>query len=185
MDFETLIIKIAKILNKLRIPYFITGGYAVAVWGRLRATFDIDVVIEMFHPQVDKFAKEMRGLGKAVYIDEDMMSEALARRGEFNVIHPESGIKMDFFVAGVNPQGKQELARARAYTIKEQKVFFISPEDLILSKLRWYQQGGGERHLEDAQSVIKKSGKLLDDKYLKKQISAQSLDELWMKIRKD
>lgn len=182
MDFENLIVKIAKILNKLGISYFITGGYAVAVWGRLRATFDIDVVIEMFHPQVDRFAKEMRSLGKAVYVDEDTMREALVQGGEFNVIHPESGIKIDFFVAGTGQRGKQELSRARAQTIKGQEVFFISPEDLILSKLRWYQQGGGERHLEDAQSVIKKSSELLDHEYLKVQIVKQSLSELWEKI---
>lgn len=182
MDFETLVVKIAKILNKLKIPSFITGGYAVAVWGRLRATFDIDVVIEMFHPQIKELAKEMRDLGKAVYVDEEMMREALKKRGEFNVIHPDSGIKIDFFVASSNPQARQELTRAKAHLIKGQKVFFISPEDLILSKLRWHKQCGGEHHLEDARSVIKKSGELLDYKYLEEQVKAQSIGELWKKI---
>lgn len=35
---EKLLCKIAEILEKLRIPYIITGGFAVAVWGRPRFT---------------------------------------------------------------------------------------------------------------------------------------------------
>lgn len=46
MTFHQLIIKIAKILEKLNIQYAVTGGYAVSVLGRPRATFDIDIVIE-------------------------------------------------------------------------------------------------------------------------------------------
>jgi len=37
---EKLLIKITKILESLNIKYFITGGFAVSVWGRPRATFD-------------------------------------------------------------------------------------------------------------------------------------------------
>lgn len=41
MDLEKLLIKIAEILEKLSVDYFVTGGFAVSVWGRPRATFDI------------------------------------------------------------------------------------------------------------------------------------------------
>ena len=183
MDFENLIVKIAKILERLDIPYIITGGYAVAVWGRLRATFDVDVVIEMLHPNVAAFAKAMRTLGKEVYVDEAMIRETLRWRGEFNVIHGESGLKIDFFIPRDIGQTKKALARARFKKVKGQRVYFISPEDLILSKLRWVSQGGGEKHMEDAQSVVKRSGDILDRAYLEAQAKEQKVQDLWRRVR--
>lgn len=47
MDFQKLIIEIAKILDTLAIKYAITGGYAVSVWGKPRSIFDVDVIIEL------------------------------------------------------------------------------------------------------------------------------------------
>jgi hypothetical protein len=39
-----LLIEIAKILDKLKIPYLVTGGIAVLIWGRPRFTADIDII---------------------------------------------------------------------------------------------------------------------------------------------
>ena len=46
-DPKHLLVSIARILDDLKIPYLITGGIAVLVWGRPRFTADIDVVIEV------------------------------------------------------------------------------------------------------------------------------------------
>jgi len=34
-------------LDKLRIPYVLTGGLAVSYWGAPRTTHDIDIIIEI------------------------------------------------------------------------------------------------------------------------------------------
>jgi len=47
MEIEKFLIKIVQILENLKIDYFVTGGLAVSVWGRPRATFDIDIVIKL------------------------------------------------------------------------------------------------------------------------------------------
>ena len=47
MEQETLLRKIAAALEQLGIPYLITGGLAVTVWGRPRFTADIDIVVEI------------------------------------------------------------------------------------------------------------------------------------------
>lgn len=43
-DPRKLLIKIAKILKELKIPYLVTGGVAVLIWGRPRFTADIDIL---------------------------------------------------------------------------------------------------------------------------------------------
>ncbi len=167
MDFQELLVKIAKILNKLRIPYIVTGGYAVSVWGRPRSTFDIDVVIEIPKSKIDALAKALREVSKMGYVDEFMMENAVERKGEFNFIHAESGIKIDFWVLKDKLLEISKMERRIFKKILGEKVYFISPEDLILSKLEWYEKTQSTRQLEDVESVLRISGKKLDMKYLK------------------
>ncbi len=164
---EKLLTEIVKILDNLGIKYFITGGFAVSVWGRPRATFDIDIVVKIIESHANKLAVAWRGISKAGYADEDAIKEAIKNKGEFNFIDPESGLKVDFWVekeSGVNPP---EFQNRKAKKINRRNVFFVSPEDLILSKLQWYELSNSERHIDDIRSVFKISGKKLDKKYLR------------------
>lgn len=173
MDFQELMQKIAKILGDLKILYAVTGGYAVAMWGRPRSTFDIDVIVQVYKPQIKAFRRALQNISKLSYLDEDAIEEAVKREGEFNFIHTESGIKIDFWVAGSNPISQLELERRISKTINGQRVYFISPEDLILSKLRWYKESKSNRHLEDIESILKIQ-KNLDYGYLRKWAKIQS-----------
>ncbi len=46
-DPRQLLVSITKTLKYLNIPYLVTGGIAVLVWGRPRFTADIDIVVEL------------------------------------------------------------------------------------------------------------------------------------------
>ncbi len=95
---EKLLIKIAKILSDLEIKYFVTGGFAVSVWGRPRATFDIDIIVKLIEPHAVPLAKALKEISKAGYADENMIKDAIRHNGEFNFIDPNSGLKIDFWV---------------------------------------------------------------------------------------
>lgn len=182
MDFQKLLIKIVKILEKLNIAYFITGGFAVSLWGRPRSTLDIDVVIKLQEPQIKALINSLRGLSVAGYIEEDTIREALQEGGEFNFVHPESGIKVDFWIAKKDTASQTEFKRKVAKKIDGHPVYFISPEDLILSKLWWYKESNSSRHLEDAESVLKNSR--VDIKYIKKKAELQSTAKILIGIKK-
>ena len=97
---------------------------------------------------------------------------------EFNFVYPESNLKVDFFVAGSDQFNKQKLARRISLDINGEKVNFVSPEDLILSKLLWYKSSHSNRQLEDAESVLKIQKDKLDFNYLKKWTSIQETDKI-------
>lgn len=106
------------------------------------------------------------GLGEAGYIDEDVANEMVRGGGEFNFIDVVTGVKVDFWVAS---NGEFDFSRFKRRTTKEileQKIYFTSPEDLILSKLKWFKESRSNRHLEDAESIMKISGENLDMRYL-------------------
>ncbi len=168
IDPQKLLVKIVSVLDKLEIKYFVTGGLAVSVWGRPRATFDIDIVIKLIEPKVAPLAKALRELYKMGYIDEDSAKEAIIRNGEFNFIDGETGAKVDFWTEKNSEFDQIRFQRRKAEIIDRKKVYFISPEDLILTKLEWYQMSESTRQLEDIESILKISGNKLDMNYLRK-----------------
>jgi hypothetical protein len=77
MEATSLLVTIANILARLKIPYVITGGMTVSVWGRIRFTADIDIVVELLPKNVKPLVKELFGVDKDVYVFEDAILEAL------------------------------------------------------------------------------------------------------------
>jgi len=148
---EKLLCQIVKILDKLEIPYIVTGGFAVAVLAKPRFTADIDIVIELIAKKISQLAKSLISIDKDVYLSEEAMKEALKNKGEFNFIHPQTGLKVDFWI---KRYPFEKFGRAIIKVIDGQKVNFISSEDLILSKLIWYKEGQGAKQLEDIKSIL-------------------------------
>jgi len=149
---EGLLCEIAKILKELKIPYIVTGGFAVAVLAKPRFTADIDIVVELLPKNVPQLVKRLFSIDKDVYVSEGAIKDAIKRKGEFNFIHPQTGLKVDFWVKRYS---FEKFERAIVKKIDGQKINFISAENLILSKLIWYKEGQGARQLEDIKSILK------------------------------
>lgn len=178
-DPHQLLIALVKILNRLKIPYMVTGGIAVLMWGRIRLTADIDVVIELKNNQIKSFREALLSLGKAAYIDADAMEEALRHHGEFNFIDANSGLKIDFWI--LDDKDPFDISRFKRRVYKSslgQRVAFTTAEDLLLAKLKWYKKSGSSRQLEDSESIVKVSGKKLDRVYLSNWAKKLGLTEL-------
>ncbi|MBI2329788.1 nucleotidyltransferase [Candidatus Daviesbacteria bacterium] len=181
MELENTLKKVARILHKFTIPYLVTGGVAIVVWGRPRYTADIDIVIELKKKKVNKL---VAALAKEGYIDEDAVNEALKSRGEFNFIDNSSSMKVDFWILDLSEFDKTRLKRAVVRNISGLPVKFSSPEDLILRKLLWFNQSKSTRQLEDIHSVMAIIKNQLDYGYLKKWARKQgTLDLLEEMIR--
>ena len=175
-------LRVAKILDKLKIPYIITGGMAVSVWGRPRSTADIDIIVELFSKNIHRLAKELLMVNKDVYISEDAIKEALEYKGEFNFIDPQSQLKVDFWIVK-DVFNKNEIERAVSQEFEGYKIKFVSPEDLVLSKLLWYKGSNSTRHLDDTKSVLAITK--INLKYVKEWAKRQGTIEILEKLLKD
>lgn len=167
-DPKNLLVNIAKILKELKIPYIITGGMAVLVWGRPRFTADIDIVVELDQNKVDKLEKALMSLSDVGYFDKKAVQEAINSKNEFNFIDGNTGIKVDFWVLSDDSFDLSRLKRRKIKKVLGENVYFSSPEDLILIKLKWYKKSSMSRQIEDVESILKISDKKIDFKYLKK-----------------
>jgi hypothetical protein len=90
-------------------------------------------------------------------IDADMIYDAIKRRSCFNIIHLKTMFKVDIFILKNNPYEIMEFSRRKPELLPDQdtSVNVATPEDIVLNKLLWYQEGGGvsERQWEDAKEM--------------------------------
>jgi hypothetical protein len=179
---EELLKKIASILEELKIPYAVTGGFAVSVWGRPRYTADIDIIVELLEKNIKPLAKKLLEIEKNVYVDEDMIREALLYSSEFNFIEPDFGLKVDFFVKDSTPYNKLKIKRRIKQDIFGQNIFFVSPEDLILSKLLWGKESESFKQQADVKTILENKKLKLDFEYLKNWAKKQGTIEMLEKL---
>lgn len=183
MSIQKFINQIASKLNQLEIPYVISGGIAVSIWGKPRHTADVDIVIEINSSEkVVDLIKALKKEFPKSYSDEKMALDAFNRKSEFNIIEPEYGLKADFFFTKGEFQ-QQEIKRGKNIKVDDRMIRFISPEDLIISKLKWYKEGQSTRQLEDIKSVMDIQNKL-DQRYLVLWINKLGLKKEWEKLEK-
>lgn len=187
IDPRHLLVKIAEILERLGIPYAVTGGIAVFIWGKPRFTADIDIITLIQVNDIEGLVKELRKLSEYSYVDEGAIRDAFLRNGEFNFIDGTSGIKVDFWILKRGGFSKIQIERRIPRVVLGKKVYFVSPEDLILNKLIWYKEGESVKQKEDVKTILKFQKKL-DRNYLRKWAKIHStfqiLEKLWKESEK-
>lgn len=169
-------------LERLNIPYLITGGMAVVIWGRPRFTADVDIVIELTQENLPRLADALEDFCEMGMIDREAMKDAMERGGEFNYIDADSDVKVDFWVVGNMPFDRERLRRSvkrEAYGIS---MSFISPEDLLLSKLVWIQKGS-YRSIDDVVSILQSQKESLDWDYISRWVESLGVEEELRKAR--
>lgn len=184
MEFAILLAKLGETLDELKINYLISGGIAVGVWSRPRHTADIDTVIEVANTgKVEELITKLKANFRG-YIDLEQAREAFGRKKEFNIIEQDYGVKIDFWFSAGTEYDKEKFCRSRRRKIGDKMIKFISPEDLIISKLIWSKKAGGSwRQLDDIKSVLAVQGKFLDCDYLRLWIKKLGLREEWERAK--
>ncbi len=170
-------------LERLNLPYFITGSTVTIFYGEPRFTNDIDVVVDLPESIVSEFCRQFHEDG--FYISEAVARDAIRRRSQFNIIHPGSGLKIDVILPLANEFNESRFKRARRVQAGvDWDASFASPEDAIIKKLEYYHEGGSEKHLRDIAGVLKTSGPQIDLSYIEHWAATLGLAEIWLSVLK-
>lgn len=158
-------------------PYMLTGSYASAVHGTPRATQDIDIVIGPSPAQLGTLLEQLPDT--AYYVSREAALDALARRGQFNVIDFETGWKVDFIVVKAREFSREELARRRAIEVDGVPLYVASAEDVVIAKLEWAKLGASTRQLEDVAGIVRMQAEQLDRAYVERWVGELGLNDQW------
>ncbi|MCP4590620.1 MAG: hypothetical protein GY842_07745 [bacterium] len=182
MEHSELLRYVVATLERLELRYLITGSTATIAFGEPRLTNDIDVVVELPPARVTEFCRAFPG--PDFYLSEEAVREAVQQHGQFNIIHPTSGLKVDVIVPEDTPFNRGRLARARRVRpAADYDASFASIEDVIIKKMEYYRDGGSEKHLRDITGVLKISGDQVDHAYIAEWASRMRLEPIWEAVR--
>jgi hypothetical protein len=171
---------VTNLLDELGIPYVIGGSMASIIHGMLRTTMDVDIVADMQSGQIFPFVTSLQDV---FYVDEQMIQEAIRRRGSFNLIHLETMFKVDIFIPKARPFDQQQLKRRKAEQIRpdsDEHIWVLTAEDVVLAKLDWFRLGGevSERQWRDILGVLKTQQASIDVDYLRQWAQSLGITDL-------
>jgi hypothetical protein len=166
------------ILHASGLEYMVVGSFASGFWGEPRATYDVDVVAAIAEPDAARLSQWFPS--EEFYFSSEAVHDAIRRRGQFKLIHPESGNKIDFMVQGESEWSHLQLKRRRALEVAPSfSAFLAAPEDVILGKLLFYKEGGSPKHLRDIAGILKMQGRHLDAGYVHDWAARLGVSEEW------
>jgi hypothetical protein len=179
MDELDVLKLVAARLEAAGIPYMVTGSMAMALYGQPRMTRDLDLVVELDEPAADRV---VRMFERDFVIDADMARAAARSRGMFNMIHAEAVIKVDVIVRKDEPYRREEFLRRCPAEFGGQRIWAVTPEDLILSKLAWASASRSEQQLRDVRTLLG-AGRPLDVAYIGERVAGLGVADLWREVR--
>src|SRR5262249_54300122 len=117
------------------------------------------------------------------YLSEPAMREALRTSFQFNVIHPASGNKIDFILPRNDEWARVQMTRARPVRLlPDREEMTAAPEDVILGKLWYFSEGGGDRHLRDIAGILRVTGDGVDRAEVERWAALLGYLEIWQQI---
>lgn len=146
--------------RKGHIPYVLIGAWALAAWGKPRATLDLDFLVMVNEKDLEFLGSKMSHVG--MELDETWL--------RYNPMLRGSQLRLQFREVTIDLLRPRDLHDRHVFRRRQKKrlagryYWLVAPEDFILQKLKV----GRPRDFEDALSVLERSGESLDKRYLER-----------------
>jgi len=151
MSTEQLIGEVIDALNRLSVPYMLTGSLASNFYGIPRATMDADFVADFSGHAVDALAGS---LGQGLRLDPQASFETVTGTTRYVIRSPVGPFVIELFLPTDDPHDRERFRRRCRVTLLGRETYVPTVEDVIVTKLRWSRQGRRAKDLDDARNVM-------------------------------
>ena len=172
--------EVTRRLDHAKIAYMVTGSIATNFYTVPRMTRDIDIVVELAEEDLGRFIPLFE---TDFYLDPQTVRDAVKQQGMFNLIQNEYIIKIDFIVRKDSAYRRREFSRRKRVAVDDRNLYFVAPEDLILSKLEWAKDSRSEMQLSDVRNLLN-SVKRLNRRYLARWAKELGVESLYREVSK-
>lgn len=157
-EFSRALFKVTNLIGSADAPYIIFGAVAVGIWGRVRATLDVDVMIRTDDAGLSRVEAAAEAAGVAV--DRRWLEWNPQRRG-IQVRLILEPYRADV-VRAMDAHDHASMERRCHVDWRGHSLWVTSPEDLILQKLKAQR----DQDLIDAVGIVEEQRGRLDQQYL-------------------
>lgn len=120
-DIYAAIRTVIDIFQELGIPYHIGGSVASSAFGVARTTLDVDLVADIQTDHVEVFVESLQA---EYYVDRVMITQSLAERSSFNLIHLATMVKVDVFILKESDYARKAFSRKRLDRLGEESSLY-------------------------------------------------------------
>lgn len=154
--------RLLKLFEDKNIPYMMIGGYALPYYGRIRATFDLDLaVVIKTEKKLNQFCNWLKSFDFEATTC-SLLNPLIVILDQKEKVEIELWLKPDGIVFD-----DETLKRRRKVKLDTNiKAWIISPEDFIVNKLARPDRGAIDE--QDVKSVLVRQGDKIDNEYLER-----------------
>lgn len=150
-------------LNGLNVPYMVVGSFSSNFYGVPRATQDADFVVQC---ETRVFPELLKQVGPQFRLETQMSFEIVTGTLRHILQCVGSPFTIELFHLSDDDHDQERFRRRQAVTMLGRKTWVPTPEDVIITKLRWASQGKQSKHVEDVRNVIAVQGQRLKWDYV-------------------
>jgi len=137
----------------------LVGGLVATIFGRLRTTIDIDVIIDNHEENIIRLQRVLKN-NKFDFTENEILV-AIKERSHCSIFHKEFPFRID--LQGIySPLDERSIQNRIKMIILGQQTFVEKPEDLIVAKLVY----GSQQDLDDVKAIVLRQKRDLDMDYI-------------------
>ena len=146
---ESIILRVSKALETCGIPFLLSGSFASNYYGIPRSTRDADFVLQAEHGVEPEFVKQ---LGEDFHLDGQLTFETNTGTLRQVLRHKTKAFVVELFLLSQDAHDQSRFQRRRAVHLHDQQIWLPSPEDVVVTKLRW-ARGKDKDDVRDVMAV--------------------------------
>ncbi len=181
MTDKEVVLAIVRALEEAGIAYMIVGSLSSNAYGVIRNTQDADFVIHLEKTPASAFISR---LPQELNLDPQMSFETVTGTSRFIVKLRDSHYKVEMFLLSDDPHDRERFERRVRGESYGQPVWFPTPEDVVITKLRWSKLGKRTKDVDDVRNVLLVQQSGMDWDYIHRWCDEHGTRELLEQIRK-
>lgn len=164
MNATDLVLQFIDALHVAGVRYMLVGSYSSNFYGRPRSTKDADFVGEIDEGQ---WRIVSTALGEDFHVDRQMSFETVTMTTRYIVHHTSTPFKIELFQLSSDDHDQERFRRRSEVDFEGRSVWIPTPEDVIITKLRWARVGNRSKDATDVTGVLAARGGSLDLTYIR------------------
>ena len=181
MTTQEIVRRVVDALEQLGVPYMLVGSFSSNAYGVPRNTQDVDFVVQLEPTTISRLAAKLL---PDFQLNPQLSFETVTSSTRYVLDVPAEEFKVELFLLSDDPHDCARFERRRRLEVLGGPAYLPSPEDVVITKLRWSRHGNRQKDLNDARDVIAVSGPQLDWPYIEQWCDAHETLKLLDDLRR-